>query len=69
MIYRKLKMFLLKLWNFVSIDMNIVYWFIFEDCVKNKILLYYYIGSKLNCLFENGIIYDFFGKEYWSLCK
>ena len=49
--------------------MNIVYWFTFEDRVKNKTPPYYYIGSKLNCSFENGIIYDSSGKEYWSSCK
>ena len=49
--------------------MNIVYWFSFEDRIKNKTPPYYYIGSKLNCTVVNSIIYDSKGKEYWSSCK
>lgn len=49
--------------------MNIVYWFEFSDRLKNKTPPYYYIGSKHNCLIQNGVIIDSHGKEYWSSCK
>lgn len=49
--------------------MNVVYWFTFETRLKNKTPPYFYIGSKHNCAFENGVIIDSHNKEYWSSCK
>lgn len=49
--------------------MNIVYWFTFTDRVKNKTPPYYYIGSKHDCTFVNGIIFDNRNIEYWSSCE
>lgn len=49
--------------------MNIVYWFTFTDRVKNKTPPYYYIGSKHDCTFVNGVILNNKKREYWSSCK
>lgn len=49
--------------------MNIVYWFTFNQRIKDKTPPYFYIGSKHNCLFKNGVIIDSQGREYWSSCK
>lgn len=49
--------------------MNIVYWFTFEQRLKNKTPPYYYIGSKYDCSVQNGVIMDKRNKEYWSSCK
>lgn len=49
--------------------MNIVYWFTFTDRVKNKTPPYYYIGSKHDCTFINGVIFDNRNIEYWSSCE
>lgn len=52
--------------------MNVVYWFTFETRLKNKTPPYFYIGSKHNCAFENGVIIDLkytSRREYWSSCE
>lgn len=49
--------------------MNVVYKMINQTRLKNNTPPYYYIGSKTNCTFENGIIFDKFGKKYYSSTK
>ena len=49
--------------------MNIVYWLEFSQRIKNKTPPYFYIGSKHDCLIQNGVIIDSHGREYWSSCK
>lgn len=49
--------------------MNIVYWLEFSQRIKNKTPPYFYIGSKHDCAFEDGVILDLkysSRKEYWS---
>lgn len=48
---------------------GLVYWFTFNDRLKNQTPPYYYIGSKLEGDFVNGVILDSRGKPYWSSCK
>lgn len=50
-------------------DKEIVYKFINKTRLKNGTPPYYYIGSKTNCAFVFGKIYDKFNKEYWSSTK
>lgn len=45
---------------------NLVYWFTFESRLKARTPPYFYIGSKTNAKFENGVIIDKRNKEYWS---
>ena len=47
---------------------NLVYWFTFESRLKARTPPYFYIGSKTNAKFENGVIIDKYRKEYWSSC-
>lgn len=49
--------------------MNIVYEFIWPKRQMNGQKPFKYIGSKTNCLFDNGVIIDSHGKEYWSSCS
>jgi hypothetical protein len=49
--------------------MHIVYKFIFTERLKNKTPPYYYIGSKSNCEFKNGKIYDNRGNIYCGSLK
>ncbi|AIZ02029.1 putative homing endonuclease [Escherichia phage vb_EcoM-VR5] len=36
---------------------------------SNNIKPFLYIGSKTNCTFENGVMFDCKGKEYWTSCE
>lgn len=47
---------------------DLVYWFTFRKRLENLEPPYYYIGSKRNCFYKNGILYTSSGKEYWSSC-
>lgn len=50
--------------------LNIVYEMVWPERQKNDIKPFKYIGSKTNCLFENGVIIDLHSnKEYWSSCS
>ena len=49
--------------------MFIVYKIIFNDRISNKTPPYYYIGSKSNCSYKNGVIYDKNSKPYFGSCK
>lgn len=49
--------------------MDVVYWFTFQNRVRNKTPPYYYIGSKHNCKIVNGVIISSRNKEYWSSCE
>ncbi|UCR81190.1 homing endonuclease [Escherichia phage PSD2002] len=49
--------------------MNIVYKMTWLNRQANNIKPFSYIGSKTNCTFENGVIIDCKGKEYWTSCE
>lgn len=46
--------------------MDIIYKITFKDRVKNMTPPYYYIGSKSNCDFIDGVIFSKDGSEYWG---
>jgi hypothetical protein len=46
--------------------MNIIYKITFHERLENKTPPYYYIGSKSNCNFKDGVIFANDGKEYWG---
>lgn len=46
--------------------MNVVYLIEFVDRKLANEKPYYYVGSKSNCVLENGIMYGRYNKEYWG---
>lgn len=46
--------------------MHIVYIIYYTERIKNNTYPFYYIGSKTNCTFKDGVIYDKRGKQYWG---
>lgn len=45
---------------------NIVYKITFVNRISNGVMPYYYVGSKSNCEFVDGLIYDKCGKPYYG---
>lgn len=55
--------------NLLNICMHIVYKITFKERKDKKLFPCYYIGSKTNCTFKNGIIYDKRGNPYYGSSK